>query len=220
VRPAARARLNIPHDAFVLMFAATAPRSNPFKDYETIRNAVARLTALGRPIWLIVVGDAAPEERLGSVHVRHVPYIESAALMAQYYQAADLYLHAAKNEVFGIVIAEALACGLPVVATAVDGVPELLDDGQHGYLVPAQDAPAMAAAIEKLQGDTSLRQAMSARAAERARQRFDKNAMIHAYLEWYGEVCDAISPTENCAANDTRKTGSLAPSATWSCINQ
>jgi glycosyltransferase involved in cell wall biosynthesis len=108
--------------------------------------------------------------------------------MATHYQAADAYLHAAKNEVFGIVIAEALACGLPVVATAVDGIPELFEDGEHGFLVPPGNAEAMTAAVQKLKGNALLQKALSARAAERACQRFDRLVMIDAYLNWYREV--------------------------------
>jgi len=183
----ARHRLGIPHDAFVLMFAGKSVRSNPFKDYDTIRAATSTL-ALDRDVWLLAVGEGGEDERSGRVVVRHVPFIDSPLRMALHFQAADLYLHAAHNEVFGIVIAEALACGIPVVATAVDGVPEVFANGQHGFLVPRGDAAAMARAVRRLSDDAALRQSLGAAAAEHARRRYDLQNMIDCHLHWYQEA--------------------------------
>ena len=63
-----------------------------------------------------------------------------------YYQAADIYIHAAKADTFPNVVLEALACGLPVVATAVGGIPEQIDHERTGFLVPPGDAAGMAEA--------------------------------------------------------------------------
>jgi glycosyltransferase involved in cell wall biosynthesis len=183
----ARQILQIPDDAFVVMFAAQNVRSNPFKDYATVRHAV-EMVAATRPVWLLAVGQKGEDEQIGCGIVRHVPFTDSVQTMAQHYQSADVYLHAAHNEAFGIVIAEALACGLPVVATAVDGIPEVFRDGEHGFHVPHADAEAMAGAVTRLLHDPALRAALGASAAQHAREHYDADVMVDRYLDWYREA--------------------------------
>ena len=195
----ARRQLRIPEDAFVVMFAAQSLRSNPYKDYATIRRAV-EIVAATRPIWLLAVGQPGAEEKLGCAVLRHVPFIESPQEIALCYQSADVYLHAAHNESFGIVIAEALASGLPVVATAIDGIAEVFSDGEHGFHVAHADADAMAAAVLRLMHDPTLRTSLGARAAQHARRCYDVDVMVDRYLNWYREVL-----ASNHAAADSRR---------------
>jgi glycosyltransferase involved in cell wall biosynthesis len=181
---AARHALDLPPGAFIAMFAAKSARSSPFKDYATVR-AACELAARRRPLWMLAVGEAGPDERRGGATIRHVPYVATQSQMALHYQAADVYLHAAHNEAFGIVLAEALACGLPVVATAVDGIPEVFRDGVHGFLVPPADVPAMADALTRLVDDRLLRRRMSTSAVRHARRNFSDRRMIDRYLASY-----------------------------------
>jgi glycosyltransferase involved in cell wall biosynthesis len=137
---------------------------------------------------LLAVGEPGADEQLGCAVVRHVSFVESPGEIALHYQSADVYLHAAHNETFGIVIAEALACGLPVVATAVDGIAEVFGDGEHGFHVAHGDADAMASAVLRLMREPALRAALGASAAQHARQRYDVDAMVDRYLNWYRDV--------------------------------
>jgi glycosyltransferase involved in cell wall biosynthesis len=88
------------------------------------------------------------------------------------YADADLVVHASRGETFGMVVAEALACGLPVVATEVGGVPEALgrapDGSLPGVLVPPDDAPALAAALRTWLEDAATRDRL--RTSARARR--------------------------------------------------
>jgi glycosyltransferase involved in cell wall biosynthesis len=83
--------------------------------------------------------------------------------------ACDLFVLASKNEGLPIALVEALALGLPVVATAVGGTPEVVTDGLEGLLVPPSNPDQLASAIERLLADPELRARMSAAATERAR---------------------------------------------------
>ena len=84
-------------------------------------------------------------------------------------QESDMFVLSSTTEGFGIVIVEALACGLPVVSTDCRGGPrEILDDGESGLLVPVGDPESMAAAILRLIEDENLYREMSARATRRA----------------------------------------------------
>jgi glycosyltransferase involved in cell wall biosynthesis len=189
---AARRQLGIPLDVHMALFAAHAARSNPFKDYATMRAALARLAGglSDRDIHFYCVGEAAADERLGRLLIHHIPY-QAPERLALYYQAADVYVHAAREEVFGIVIAEAMACGIPVVATAVGGIPEVFVDQQQGLLVPPGDPEQMAQAVAKLLQEPGLRRQLGQQAAKHARSRYNQNTMIDAYLGWFSEGIQA-----------------------------
>jgi glycosyltransferase involved in cell wall biosynthesis len=185
-----RATLDIPQNAKVLLFAATAVRKNMWKDYQTVRMAVALAAEHldGHEVLFIALGEDAPAERTGQAEVRFVPYQNNPEDIARYYQAADVYAHAARADTFPNTVLEALACGTPVVATAVGGIPEQIDEGRTGFLVPAGDAEAMANRLVQLLSDNELRQRMGIQAADAAWRRFDLHRRADTYLEWYEQL--------------------------------
>lgn len=180
----ARAALGIPRDATVLLTTAFLFRTNQWKDFETLRVAVERLP---HEVTLLALGEAGPSERLGKAEVRMVPFETDPALVARYYQAADLYVHAAKADTFPTTVLEALACGTPVVASAVGGIPEQIMDGVTGLLVPPGNPTALSEAIESLLRDP-VRRARMAEAAAAAGDAFGLERMTDAYLAWYDEL--------------------------------
>ena len=188
----ARANLGLPQDAYIALFVANLARSNRFKDYAMLRGALERLgrLRLSRPLLFLAVGEDGPEEVFENAKLRHVPYQNSPGALARYYQAADLYLHPAKAEVFGLVIAEAMACGLPVVASAVGGIPEAVVDGQTGILVSQGDADGMARGAQRLLEDPGLRSRMGRLGAERTHRLFNLERVIEAYVGWFEEVLE------------------------------
>ena len=185
-----RAQLGLPADTTILLFAAHRLRANQFKDYATIQQAMFALqsTSLASRLLLLVMGEDGAEERFGEIALRWIPYQDAPAAVARYYQAADLYLHAAHADTFPNSVIESLACGTPVVATAVGGIPEQIDDQQTGMLVPPGDADAMAAAIAALLAQPSRLQAMRRQASSSAARRFDAERMADAYLTWYQDI--------------------------------
>jgi len=188
----ARLMLELPREAKIMLFAANGIHKNPFKDYVTMRAAIGmvaeRLKA--EPVLFVALGEQAHPERVGAAEIRFVPYQQNADLVARYYQAADVYVHAAKADTFPNVVLEALASGLPAVATAVGGIPEQIRDGETGFLVPAADGEAMATRVEQLLRDDRLRLAMSQCAAQDARQRYDLHDQATSYLGWYREILE------------------------------
>ncbi len=186
---AARAALGLPPDGAILLFAAAGIRSNPYKDYRTLRRAIARLAGQSPgPLTFLALGESAPEETIGSARIRFVPFEAEPARVALYYQAADLYLHAARADTFPNSILEALACARPVIATAVGGIPEQIVPGVTGLLTPPADADALADATARLLNDTPLRQSMVHQAAAHAAQRFDLARQADQYLNWYRQT--------------------------------
>jgi glycosyltransferase involved in cell wall biosynthesis len=204
-----RAKLGLPSAAKILLFAANKwIRESRHKDYPTMRAAVAcaaeRLP--GEQVLLLALGEDRPKEFVGRAEVRFLPFQKDPAVVASYYQAADAYIHAAKVDTFPTTILEGLACGTPVIATAVCGIPEQIKSlndlsaidelGGHydrseatGVLVPAEDGgPKMSEAILCLLTDRALREQLGANAYRDARSRFGMDLQLDRYLEWYQEL--------------------------------
>ena len=199
-RAAARAVLGVPDNARVLLFVASGIRENRWKDYRTLRAAIALVADRlpQTPVLFLALGEDAPPERVGAAEIRFVPYQSEPAKVARYFQAADLYVHAAHADTFPTTVLEALACGVPVVATAVGGIPEQvkpLEPGlggeATGMLTPPGDAESLAAATVTLLADDGLRRRLSVNAAADARRRFDHDRQASDYLAWYGECLEA-----------------------------
>lgn len=193
-KAAARSRVGWPQDAFVVMFAASGVRTIKRKDYPAMREAIrlAGEQASNRPIRFFAIGDTAPAEQAGAVTIEFLPYRDS---MVECYQAADVYLHAARADTFPTVILEAMACGTPVVATAVDGIPEQIIEGETGFLVPAGDAPALAKRLTCLAQSSDLLRVMGTSASRNAADRFSLERMVTDYVQFYQEVIEQRTET-------------------------
>jgi glycosyltransferase involved in cell wall biosynthesis len=186
----ARTSIGVEQDTKVILCAAVDIKSNIFKDFHTMRSAIAIIAEHHREenMVLLALGEDAPPERIGRAEIRLVPYQNEPQIVARYFQAADVYIHSVHADTFPITILEALACGKPVVATAVGGIPEQISDGETGFLVPPGDAPAMAARIEQILRDDELRWKMGQAAADSARRRFDLERQVDDYLKLYESV--------------------------------
>jgi glycosyltransferase involved in cell wall biosynthesis len=186
----ARRALKLPEDAWVALFVAHGARQNKYKDLGTIREVFRKFASMPgvANFVMICLGGAGEEERQAGSSLRFVDYVASSEDVRRYYSAADVYLHAARLDNFPNSILEALACGIPVVATAVGGIPEQVDEGITGFLVPAGDSGAMAGRMKLLHDDRQLRRALAGAAAETARRRFSLDRMVDDYVAWYEEI--------------------------------
>jgi glycosyltransferase involved in cell wall biosynthesis len=193
-QPEARSRLGISQNARVLLAAGVRARQSIWRDFQMLEEAVTRASygLEGQELLLIVLGEDAPPEMYGSAHVRFVPFEQDIAEVAGYYQAADIYLHPARVDTFPSTVLESLACGTPVIATAVGGIPEQIEDARTGFLVQGGDAEGMAIRIIQLLCDDDLRRTMRQEAALHARQRFGLDRQIETYLDWYHELAGAF----------------------------
>ncbi|WBB58448.1 D-inositol-3-phosphate glycosyltransferase [Streptomyces sp. WMMC500] len=180
-RAAARAALGLPQDAFVPLFAG---RIQPLKAPDVLLRAVALLLdrepALRERLVVPVVGGpsgsglAKPEAlqklaaRLGISHVvRFTPPVAQESL-ARWFRAASVLVMPSYSESFGLVALEAQACGTPVVAAAVGGLPVAVRHGVTGLLVDGHDPADFAAALGRLAADPALAGRMGAAAAGHA----------------------------------------------------
>lgn len=185
-----RSKLGISNHAKVLLFTANGIKNNKFKDFATLREAIG-LVATRLPevdLQFLALGDKAQPMQIGKATITFVPYSSDPCFVAAHCQAADVYLHAANSEVWGLTITEALACGTPVVATSVGGIPEQIEHGITGFLVPPKDPESMADRICELLTDDTRLERMKFASAEYAKLHLDQNMMVDEYLKWHNDI--------------------------------
>jgi glycosyltransferase involved in cell wall biosynthesis len=188
----ARQQLDIPLDAKVILFAANGIKRNRFKDYATIQSAIKILSkSATTPIVVVALGEEGQAEQLGHVQIRYIPPVSNREQVAAFYQSADVYVHASHADTFPTSIIEAMACGIPVVATAVGGIPEQVVDGQTGILVAPGDGNAMASAIEKILANPALQKQMGDAGSQIAKEQYSQELQAKRYLDWYQEMTSA-----------------------------
>lgn len=123
----------------------------------------------------------------------HVHFIGHQSHVASYLTAFELYVHPALMEGFGIAVLEAMAMGKPVIATRIGGVPEIVEDGMTGILVPAGDAEALAANVVTLLEDPDRASRMGHAGRERARDQFSWDTMLAGLMSGYARIAQSIS---------------------------
>ena len=185
-----RKKLGIDPEEIVLLFVGNKTKNNKWKRYEWMMEALQALagkTDLSKVTFLLLGQEGTMTESL-PFKVKFVPPESDPKRIALYYQASDLYLHAALMDTFPNAVLEAMACGLPVVATKVGGIPEQVIHGTHGYLSRAGDAEEMAHGLKILLENPAQRLEMGKAAAKRALDLYDKRRMVKNYLEWFEEI--------------------------------
>jgi glycosyltransferase involved in cell wall biosynthesis len=192
-RRAARAELGLPADSVILLATGTRFTRNVWKDYECLK-AATRIVAQALPVRhvvLLVLGDKSPETRAGAACVRFIEYEADQSALARYYQAADVYVHAARVDTFPSSVLEALACGTPTVATAVGGIVEQIVNGETGFVVSGGEPGALAVPIIEYLTNEALSRRVAAVSAKFASAQFSLGAQAESYLRWYSELCEA-----------------------------
>jgi glycosyltransferase involved in cell wall biosynthesis len=194
----------IPNAVDVQSFCATSGGSRPAqivgvgrfaypKDFTTL---LAALAGVRVPCHAVLAGDgpalpavaAAVQE--GGLSER-VELLGARVDIPELLARSDVFVLSSRSEGFPVSILEAMAAGLPVVATDVGGVAEAVEDGETGFLVPAADTEALARALERLVSDADLRRRLGAAGRARALRLFDVPRYRAAYIELYCRELDA-----------------------------
>jgi len=184
-RAAARAAYGIPGDAFVI---GAVGRVDDNKNHAYLVRAA--LPLLGPRVHLLVVGDGEALPRLRAACAGpaadfiHLPGFTTDVPRAL--AAMDVFAMSSRSEGLPLVIPEAMACALPVVSTAVGGIPDVIVDGETGLLVPAgEDEAALRAALASLCSAPDRARAMGQRARQEALASYGLQPMLDAYGALY-----------------------------------
>jgi glycosyltransferase involved in cell wall biosynthesis len=180
-------------------------RAGTWRDAEAFRHALARCEGPAREAQWVALGDAGPPAFLGGVAVERRAAETDPARMALWYRAADVYVHPARADTFPLMVLESLACGTPVIASDVGGIPEQVTSsralggargtdtlaGATGAVVRAFDGPALAAALNAFFAlPRAARGALGDNAAREARLRFDIQRAADEVLRWMRVLAD------------------------------
>src|SRR5207302_9242618 len=145
------------------------------------------------PARLALIGDGPERPRIeAEVRARglhaDVRFLGEQLDFVATLQAADVFLLPSETESFGLAALEALSCGVPVVASRVGGVPEVVREGEDGFLLPVGDVVAMAAAVRRILDDGALHRRLATTARAGAVERFSRAPMVTRYEKFYERV--------------------------------
>jgi glycosyltransferase involved in cell wall biosynthesis len=189
-RQAIRREMDVAPEAFVMLLVA---RLDYLKDHATAVRTLRRVVQRRPEARLVLVGEGPEREKIQSLVAdcqltSHVRFLGLRKDVDRLLKATDLFLLTSISEGIPLTVLEAMAAGLPVVATQVGGLGEIIEDGKTGWLAPSGDDAALAERILHLAEDTDLRQKMGRLGQERARSTFSESQMHAGYLELYREM--------------------------------
>ena len=196
-RSSARAEFNIPESTVVIGMVS---RVAPAKDFDTLIRAaelILKASSMGRTVHFLIVGDHSQVD-LNRAHYSHVQQLLNASGLSPHFTftdhredvqrllaAMDIFLLSTRTEGLPLVILEAMAQGKPVVATAVGGVPEIVQHGQTGFLHEPGNYQEQAAQLTSLIEDANLRRQFGAAGQARVRSNFSKETFAASVSELY-----------------------------------
>jgi glycosyltransferase involved in cell wall biosynthesis len=165
----------------------------PGKNIGLVMDAVAALRAEYPDVGLVVAGDGpllgALQARAASLglaeSVRFPGFVPDVGPL---YGSCDAFVLVSRTEGMPIAVLEAMAWGIPVVASRVGGIPVMLDDGSDALIVEADDASGLREALRRILGDARLRSTLARSARERFERYFTAERMAQAYVQFYDEV--------------------------------
>ena len=186
-----RERLGIPEDAPLVL---SVGRMATKKGFHVLMETLPEILASRAHVVLAGGGDLLPDFQLEAERFPgrlHLPGPVLRDTLPDLYRAADLFVlpavHDSKGNVDGLpnVILEAMASGLPVVASGISGIPLAVEDGRTGLLVPERDPAALAGALQKLLANRELARAMGERGRHKAEAELTWDAVASRYREGY-----------------------------------
>jgi glycosyltransferase involved in cell wall biosynthesis len=183
-RAATRLELGLPRDAWVI---GTVGRLDDYKNQALLVRAMAPL--LSEQVRLVIVGEGPGRETVEAevAKLREPRYVIMTGRrmdVPNILPAFDVFALSSKSEGLPLVVPEAMSVGLPIVTTAVGGLPSVVDEGTTGLLVPV-DENALRTALARLVDDRDLAQTLGSRARDAALARYSADRMVDSYLELY-----------------------------------
>jgi phosphatidyl-myo-inositol dimannoside synthase len=169
-----------------------------YKGMDTLITALPKLLTEWPEAQLVLVGEGDDRGWLEQIAdgrgvLRHVHFLSGLSYpeIAACYQASEIFALPSRGEGFGLVYLEAMAYGKPVIGGAHGGAPEVIDDGQTGYLVQHGDAGQLATSLEALLADPELGRQMGGRGRERVEREFRFNVFAKTLKKILRDLCES-----------------------------
>lgn len=197
-RAEARERLGIPAEYFLI---GTVARLEEQKGLRYLLDAVRILREGGKKAYLLVAGSGREEVRLREQAARDgiedaVFFLGARRDVAELYRAMDVFALSSLWEGGPITLIEAMASGLPVVATPVGIVPEIVRDGVNGFIVPLREPAVLGEALWRVREDPARAEAMGREGRATVRGRYTHRHVAEKVMAIYEEVLPGFSPSE------------------------
>ena len=187
----ARHLLGLPQDCPLLLFGAMGGGKDPRKGSDILLTALAQICSEPhlQNLLLVVFGQPAPETppNLG-FPVHYTGHLHDDLTLRAFYSAADVMVVPSRQEAFGQTASEAHACGTPVVAFNIGGLPDIIDDLVTGVLAEPFEPASLAAAIAWILKDQSRLAAMGSAARQRAKRLWNPERIARLYHEIYDQI--------------------------------
>jgi glycosyltransferase involved in cell wall biosynthesis len=181
-----RAKLGLPEEGFLIFFSS---RVAPEKDTESLLDACSLLRARGRSFWMLNLSgghkrlkELAVQRGLGDCTIAR-DAVEPTRELPAYYQASDVCAQVSLEEGLGFSPLEALACEVPVVATAVGGLRETIRDGETGLTVPVRSPQRLAEALARVMDEPETFHALARNGRRMVQERFEAARCFDGFAE-------------------------------------
>ncbi len=163
---------------------------NERKGHEYLLQAMAQLVSQYNDIHLLLIGEGDLRKKLEELTAKlkleeNVSFLGYQPNVPALLKDIDLYVHASVLEPLGIAILEAMAAGKCVVATSVGGIPEIITNGQTGFLVPSQDSTKLADAIRNARKDLYQTEKIAKAGRKHVEESFSIKSIVKKYQELY-----------------------------------
>lgn len=179
-----REKLNLPVDAFLILFAAELSTNNPFKGGELVNEIIK--DGLEEHIYIVTVGGET--DKNSNQHISF-DYVQDENQMAELYAASDVLIYPTQADNLPLVVLEAMSSGLPVIASNIGGISEIIEDHVDGYLVHAYtEKEEYKKILAKIRMNTTHETAtISTNARQKIISRFSLKTMVDQYDKLYKE---------------------------------
>jgi glycosyltransferase involved in cell wall biosynthesis len=185
----ARTILGLPSDTPLLLFGASGGTEDARKGFDLLRSALQLLHGRVKGLELVVLGQPTPKVPLElGLPVHFTGHLHDEVSLRLYYSAADAFVLPSRQDNLPNVGLEAEACGTPVVAFRVGGMPDIVDHQTTGYLAEAFDVQDLAWGIEWVLDGAERRMDLSARSRQTAVARFSYPSVARRYMELYESI--------------------------------
>ncbi len=184
-----RKRYGIPAGEKIVISVA---RLNPVKGVDHLIKAIALVEERMPNLRLVVIGDGEQREELERLinqlridsKVQLLGFLPHQQI-SEYLNISDVFILSSRHEGLGIALIEAMACGVPVIGSRVDGIVDIIDEGKNGILVPSGDAKVLAEGIERLLQDENLRDNFIEEGFKKVEERFLWDSILQQIEQIY-----------------------------------